>query len=1023
MPDQEFRNNPVLPTPALIIPLGKHAIKNVINTLPFYFRNDDRRKYLTTIFAPMIKNLVDDDDSTGFSILDQNSISSYTLDESNYSELTLNDVLMNLNAIKGGMDTVWHTLRSHQNMIEAGYAGEIVPDPNIIIMANLWDDSACNALLPILYYLKNLTASVDLPMIQVIMTTACFTNDLKASAMRARIFRVLGEIEGRILEPDKTESDPLLEILKIEKSSTLDRIRFLILDTLKENKAFISNEDELNIIIENYLLCSLNGEFAKEVTSVGPELYEMNKPFFASAGASSIIYNPDPLIEYCSRRLGAEYITMDYWPEEGPDKNLIDSKINEIKQKTGSINAWSHEILEKTPHIIINKDNEWEFHFSIDDLVLNSPVPDEVTSCNWVTLITNYLQKLEIEIIPSTSIIIDNFSKNTTSKVLNAQKKFLDEILQQVEIHPNVLQIGMMSLQLWNVELNKRKSWIGESKESEISNTEELKELLEIAKQNIISCINSFPKVPKFFRFIPKGKIRKILTSLYALIYFRKQYKKLDEERSNVLNLVELLAISPIKEKIFDNLLEILDLLEADVIQTQENLVKLSEKLKSLKTELQNEYPKFIPGKAVDISFSNFRFFPADETFTISFYEDHRPPIENTRQILLGQYKLLADWKNKSIEELKTIILEYGSVVFSNLKNLDLANVLEKTTLKNISENEKQKFLTGIENASVPLIRPNWDLDPGSNSRSFSTFLVDSNQNQLFEYIHEDHQKRRQVIYSGDMYNYLFSKVILQIPLKTLEHIIKPGETIWQQMSSDEKRKIDIVPDQSKVIPKVTISEIDGPEGDKVMKKFMWTFKPKGSSEYFNQVIEIKISKKRYSEFKNKDRFIGKWNLYSEEEMPEVRELTDEFARLHKGHNWSTFNQAFNILTFVQSCIPYSYDWDTTSHKDWARYPIETLMDGTGDCEDVAILCASVLARLGYSTVLLYYVSNSSAHVAFGVQAADNLKGDYIINPENGKKYYYGEATAKGWTLGQIPTSYQNNPPEQILPVMISIKE
>ncbi len=92
-------------------------------------------------------------------------------------------------------------------------------------------------------------------------------------------------------------------------------------------------------------------------------------------------------------------------------------------------------------------------------------------------------------------------------------------------------------------------------------------------------------------------------------------------------------------------------------------------------------------------------------------------------------------------------------------------------------------------------------------------------------------------------------------------------------------------------------------------------------------------------------------------------------------------------------------------------------MEGTGDCEDVAILCTGIIARLGFPVVLLLYPK----HLAFGVAGADNLKGDYVQDRKNGLHYFYGEATANGWHLGQIPKEYLNTTPEQILPVNILI--
>ena len=110
---------------------------------------------------------------------------------------------------------------------------------------------------------------------------------------------------------------------------------------------------------------------------------------------------------------------------------------------------------------------------------------------------------------------------------------------------------------------------------------------------------------------------------------------------------------------------------------------------------------------------------------------------------------------------------------------------------------------------------------------------------------------------------------------------------------------------------------------------------------------------------------------------------------------------------------------DSTGHADWPRYPIETILDETGDCEDLAILCSAIIARLGFSVVLLHY----PGHLAFGVAGADHLKGEYIVEPGTGRRYYYGEATAENWHLGQIPPKYRELSPEAILPVSILLQD
>ncbi len=68
------------------------------------------------------------------------------------------------------------------------------------------------------------------------------------------------------------------------------------------------------------------------------------------------------------------------------------------------------------------------------------------------------------------------------------------------------------------------------------------------------------------------------------------------------------------------------------------------------------------------------------------------------------------------------------------------------------------------------------------------------------------------------------------------------------------------------------------------------------------------------------------------------------------------------IAVFVQS-IPYRTDDALVGPK----FPIETYVDGHGDCDDKSLLLAALLARAGYDTALLYF--DDEQHMAVGVRA------------------------------------------------------
>jgi hypothetical protein len=208
-------------------------------------------------------------------------------------------------------------------------------------------------------------------------------------------------------------------------------------------------------------------------------------------------------------------------------------------------------------------------------------------------------------------------------------------------------------------------------------------------------------------------------------------------------------------------------------------------------------------------------------------------------------------------------------------------------------------------------------------------------------------------------------------------------------------------------------------EGDDLIhKSFHWVYR--GKTE-INQSFEMDISQGRYERYRSEPRLreVKDWKLYVTEDMPEVRVLAAHFQNLHLQQEWSTFEQASNILSFAQQCVKYSYDQDTTPLVEWPRYPIETLMEETGDCEDTAILTAAILARLGFQAVLLEY----PGHIAIGIAGAEGLPGTYIIDPKSRRYYFFAETTADGWHIGEIPDAYRGKPPERIIPIEILIQK
>ncbi|KUK40485.1 MAG: Copper amine oxidase domain protein, partial [Clostridia bacterium 62_21] len=105
------------------------------------------------------------------------------------------------------------------------------------------------------------------------------------------------------------------------------------------------------------------------------------------------------------------------------------------------------------------------------------------------------------------------------------------------------------------------------------------------------------------------------------------------------------------------------------------------------------------------------------------------------------------------------------------------------------------------------------------------------------------------------------------------------------------------------------------------------------------------------------------------------------------------------VVTFVQN-IKYAHDNVSKGVEEYPGYPLETLVDQEGDCEDHSILLASVLKEMDYGVVLICIPGE---HMAVGVKGKD-LPGAYY--EYEGARYYYVETTATGWSIGKIPDEY-----------------
>ncbi len=133
-----------------------------------------------------------------------------------------------------------------------------------------------------------------------------------------------------------------------------------------------------------------------------------------------------------------------------------------------------------------------------------------------------------------------------------------------------------------------------------------------------------------------------------------------------------------------------------------------------------------------------------------------------------------------------------------------------------------------------------------------------------------------------------------------------------------------------------------------------------------------------------------------------IEHLVEKIQKAAQEASFSEYETVEFAASFVQS-LPYTADSITTHYDEYPRYPIETLVDKGGDCEDTSILLASLIDKMGYGVVLIELPD----HCAVGVKGGENVYGTYW--EYEGIKYYYIETTGKGWGIGELPEEYENS--------------
>jgi len=165
---------------------------------------------------------------------------------------------------------------------------------------------------------------------------------------------------------------------------------------------------------------------------------------------------------------------------------------------------------------------------------------------------------------------------------------------------------------------------------------------------------------------------------------------------------------------------------------------------------------------------------------------------------------------------------------------------------------------------------------------------------------------------------------------------------------------------------------------------------------YNNKLLSINYSfdQSAYNYYKGQQRVYSDFLHYMEESAyyPVIKTFAEEFRLIASENKYSDWQTVECIISFIQT-LRYKND----GTYEYPRYPIETLIDKGGDCEDTAILLAALLQELGFDVVLV----SPDKHMGVGIALKYEINGAAFEH--RNKYYYYIETTSGGWAIGDYP--------------------
>ncbi|MCW4044647.1 MAG: hypothetical protein NWE94_03915 [Candidatus Bathyarchaeota archaeon] len=180
-----------------------------------------------------------------------------------------------------------------------------------------------------------------------------------------------------------------------------------------------------------------------------------------------------------------------------------------------------------------------------------------------------------------------------------------------------------------------------------------------------------------------------------------------------------------------------------------------------------------------------------------------------------------------------------------------------------------------------------------------------------------------------------------------------------------------------------------------------YTFDAQYGYYRFSHRLHMSIPPSLYEYYHSKSHFVNGDSMYAKLVTPEVFASVAENIRNVTDNLPYSDEQFANAVLMLVRQIPYI--------KSNVKYPAETIIENSGDCDVLSLLAASIMKAGGLDVVLLYYKNISPSHMNVGVHLPYSpAYQTWWMTPAsfeyNNKTYWMAECTALAeWKVGDRP--------------------